>query len=166
MKNKLFVTLSILGVALFFSSCKKDNLTQEDLDNSLKNIEHPSNEFKDWRLIINQTYFGTSNWKDTLSGSSIDFPKYSSYPNACEVENTNFKYYWGENKYSIYIDIDTMLLTGLTKSSIETNTSSYPYLSEMYLSNKYLDKFDIISVSDSSLIVYSNSLERTLKYTR
>jgi len=164
MKSSYIIILALLLVTGFIS-CKKDRLTQEDLDNSLNNIDYPSGEFKDWRLVINQTNFSTTDWVDTLNGSRIDFPIFPSAPE-CYIDNINFKYFWGEGKYSIYIDVDTLLLSGLNKSTIISNSSSYPYISELYRSDKYSDKLEIINVSLTEFYFYSTALGKSLKYNR
>ena len=167
MKNKINIIFLFLSTCIIATSCKKDHLTKEDLENSLNNIDHPTDEYANWRLVINQTYFGTTDWKDSLNNSSIDFPINSQSSNDCRIENYNFKYYWGQGKYSLFIDLDTNLLSfGNTRGSVLATGSLNPYLVEMYSKNKYLDKLEIVNVTKNEFLFYSTALGKALKYTR
>ena len=163
-------TIIILIAALTLVSCKKeDALTKEDLDEAIGNIDNGATTLFDKNKLYEDVSFL---WRNTTHLSQVIGFYNGQYTPSLRGQfkidrKLTGKFYWQNNYERIIIDCDTNNLdAGNTFNSIKNSPTNSPYLSELYLNNKFIDQLDLYELTDTSMVFYSNTLNKIMYYER
>lgn len=150
--KKLILTLSIT-TSLFLVSCKKDYLTQEQLQEELAG---QTSDLKDWDKIFpssGSAAYPYTNGTDSLRGIFWKMSSGDIVSQYCKLNN----FTWGENYKGFYFDLDT---TTYNKTFVLANAYNWEYIYKMFDNDYYHDYVEILlfDLPNNKAIFYSRRL--------